>query len=303
MAGFIMALTGNEGDGKSACMAALGRYHLECAARHFNYPNVEAMIAAEEFKKNSPVYCFDGFSIHSPKDDKKLYTTTIKPAYWFADFNNEKWRNHVYLIDEAQQWVDSRDSSSNVNGLFAHAAAQRRRANISILFTCQNIEWMYKRLRWSCHFIARCRDLSRTPWGKKKHIERGELISMRVWDMKGFATGYVGNSVLLKCNAKKIWNYYDSFAPTSLKATGIKQVKEYDKIDWNQPIEYVPEGADELLRNTLAEDDYNSSYIDYDYEPSVGPQELFRSLSTPPDMNASLRERMRYERMKRNAGA
>ena len=235
MGGFIWGMTGVEGSGKSCAMAGIALEHSALVAKANGYKTAEAYCSDPNNKK--PIQCFDGFEIHgsrSLRQEHIKFSSVSDKAKWLSNFGADEFKNLFICIDEIQNYMDSQQSMSVFGRLLNHALAQRRRAGLGIMFTIQNIDWLNKRMRWSCHYISVCRDLSRTPWGKAEGVKKGEQLAFYTYDCKGFITGreYAGLGTI-RINGQKIWPFYDSFAPADLTEEQFISKKQQTIIDWS----------------------------------------------------------------------
>ena len=285
MGGFIWGFTGVEGSGKSCCMTAIALQHGIEVANYHGYKTLEAYCSAKDdegkFLNPKPVYCFEGFQLHgSGRNSGIKLSETIDTSEWLGNFGDEAFRNRLILIDEVQNFMDSSQSMSVFSRLLNHAMAQRRRAGIGLMYTLQNWEWLHKRLRWSTHFLSVCKDLSRTRWGKKNGIQKGEQLAVMTYDCKGFVTGKEWTRLpTFRVKGSKVWPFYDSFAPSSLVETQTMVKKRVELIDWSEP-STGNEAADAYLRRndelglrTLERDEGIEDRLDYTRVP--GPKQGF----------------------------
>lgn len=186
------------------------------------------------------------------------YTVTDGRGHQLSEeLNIEDWltfapelRNVLIAIDEIQNFFNSLKHMSTLNYLFANLAAQRRHRNIGLIYTVQDWGWLDNRIRWLTHVLATCYDLYWSPWGKEQGLKRGELISVSLFDIKGFYTGkpwQPGPQFMLK--ATEIWNCFDSYCDVDVFSgmTKIKYKKPEITLDLTggeeEEVAPVPSGA------------------------------------------------------------
>jgi len=282
MGGFIWAFIGPEGSGKSISMAAYALQHGAIIAKENGYPHYEAYCVA-----NKPVIeCFPPFQLHSTNrwrtqllpekvchdtDNKgKLkLSNDFKVVDWMkyesatdkATIKNnvdffEGYKNILILIDELQSWFDRFRQGSSLLRMFNGILAQRRRRNIGIMYTVQNFDWVPADMRFLTHYVTICKDLYWTPWGKEKKLERGEQLSLKTIDMKGFITGQEYATIDYRIlHGKRIRPFYDSFGDASVVNDVYKFTQEREEIklrldgkyvDKNEEIDYMVKQAERM---------------------------------------------------------
>lgn len=125
--GYVIAMTGVRGAGKSLLMTA-----LIC----------KALLGGFRVFSNMPVI-FQG--VYGPKDTRVLHTEDL-------DFDklyhlDESLANGVIAIDEIQYYLDSRTSLSTRQRLLDNMIYQIRKRNLDFLCTVKSINWIDYRIR------------------------------------------------------------------------------------------------------------------------------------------------------------
>jgi hypothetical protein len=218
MAGVIWGFTGNEGGGKSGTMEIMTAIHL-----------------------NMGGWCetFEGFDVYSPKPGERFGEKHERKLT--EQLNIRKWmqmtpdyRNLQIDADEIQNFADSLLSGAVFARLLYRVGAQRRRLNLSLLYTVQNWQWCNPRIRWLTHLLTICQDSFHSPWAKENNVERGHIISATTFDCKGFYTGKPW-SVLntLSINLRPFWGQWASYEPSNIFAgeTKYELLKHRERID------------------------------------------------------------------------
>lgn len=213
MAGAIWGMTGVEGGGKSAWMALLTGLHL-----------------------NAGGFCqtFEGFDIYHPHNHNIKLTQTIDPVKWLQ-MPSDQW-NLQTDADEIQNLADSALSGAVFARVANRVLAQRRKRQMSLLYTVQNWQWVHNRIRWLTHYLSICQDLSHTAWGKDAGIHAGEYISVHTFDVKGFATGVPWSQLMpFTVHIKPLWDapspLWESYEPTSAFAGEFKlELKKHREV-------------------------------------------------------------------------
>jgi len=196
----IIGIVGPEGGGKTCLMAYLSMLHVAQGGKLLTFP---------------------GFDVTN-SNGKKL-SQTLETEKWIT--MAPELRDVLICIDEIQNFFNSLKHMSTLNYLFANLSAQRRHRNIGIIYTVQDWAWLDNRIRWLTHTLATCYDLYWSPWGKEQELERGELISVTFYDVKGFFTGKPWTpSSPFTLKAKSIWPCYDSWCDVDI-FEGMAQLK------------------------------------------------------------------------------
>ena len=209
MAGAIWGFTGNEGGGKSGMMTILTALHLNLGG-----------------------WCetFEGYDVYSPKNHDKKVTEQLNITKWMQ--MTPDYRNLQIDADEIQNFADSLLSGAVFARLLYRVGAQRRRLNLSLLYTVQNWQWCNPRIRWLTHLLTICQDSYHSSWGKDNDIGRGHVITATTFDCKGFYTGKpwsVYNT--LSVNLKPFWGQWKSYEPSSIFAGETKfELKRHREI-------------------------------------------------------------------------
>ena len=211
MAGVIWGFTGNEGGGKSGMMTIMTALHL-----------------------NMGGWCetFEGYDVYSPKNKEKKVTEQINVQKWMQ--MTPDYRNLQVDADEIQNFADSLLSGAVFARLLYRVGAQRRRLNLSLLYTTQNWQWCNPRIRWLTHLLTICQDSYHSPWGKESGIERGHIITATTFDSKGFFTGQPWSVYsTMSVNLKPFWGQWRSYEPSSIFAgeTKYELIRHKEKID------------------------------------------------------------------------
>lgn len=163
--------------------------------------------------------CFDGKTRtfeSLPLDMEALYSLS------------SEFQSGVLLIDEANLFVDSRNSMSLSSRLVNAAVQQTRKRSLSILWTAQNEEWLDNRLRFSTDLIIHTKDMAKTPWGLRNHQKKGVSFSWDAWDMSGQWTGHSVRDnpypVLTRqiFNGELLWPVYDTYLAQDIIAANRK---------------------------------------------------------------------------------
>jgi hypothetical protein len=188
----IMGIVGPEGAGKTCGMAYFGLRRIA---------------------NKGKVLTFPGFTITN--GNGKQLSEPIETEEWIT--MPPELRDVLICIDEIQNFFSSSKYMSTLNYLFANFSAQRRHRNMGLVYTVQDWGWLDPRIRWLTHILVTCYDLYWSPWGKEQGLERGELISMIFFDVKGFYTGKPWTpSPPFNLRAKSIWQCYNSFADVDM---------------------------------------------------------------------------------------
>ena len=218
MPGVIWGFTGNEGGGKSGMMTIMTALHL-----------------------NMGGWCetFEGYDVYSPKPHESYGEDRARKVT--EQLNIQKWlqmtpdyRNLQIDADEVQNFADSLQSGAVFARLLYRVGAQRRRLNLSLLYTVQNWQWCNSRIRWLTHLLTICQDSYHTPWAKENGIERGHIITATTFDCKGFYTGKPWSTLnVLSVNLKPFHGQWASYEPSSIFAgeTKYELMRHREKID------------------------------------------------------------------------
>lgn len=149
--------------------------------------------------------------------DGKLYDVEARP-FIFAEwlFMDEK-KRHVHLFwDEVNFLLASARGNSNVNRIYQGMLQQIRHFNISITYTCININRVDTELRNQTDVLVFCKNGIYTKWGSQSNVDPGEYVELRAYDQSGLLSGSVydpknptpGYYSLLY--AKPVWNHYNT---------------------------------------------------------------------------------------------
>ena len=204
----IMVLTGPEGAGKSVVMTA---HAIECHNYHM-----------KQFGFNLPIRCFPGFEITDGKG--KPYSTNLPIDEWVT--MPDELSDCIICIDEAQIFFFVQDFMTTLTKLFNNLSRQRRKRNISILMTIQNIGMLSKWLRDSVHVVNYLWDhyWSQRGMGNRDAI-RGVNVTGRWIDNKGFLTGTPGRlTKVIDYNTKNYWPNFETTSVVNL-FEGMRKIK------------------------------------------------------------------------------
>lgn len=192
----IIGLTGPEGGGKSTMMTFLALQHAVAGLPVLTFPGYELTWKGVALSK------------------------TIQVEDWIAmdDSAHKLLTNSLLCIDELQNHFDKMSYGDVKTRMFSNGVgAQRRKMNMGIAFTVQDINWGYGRLAWLSHVLADCYDLFWSPWGKQEGIERGELLRITFTDMKGFYTGEPMSPMgSIRLKGKPLREAFNSFKSTNV---------------------------------------------------------------------------------------
>jgi hypothetical protein len=227
----IWGLIGPEGSGKTLAMTYYCLLHI---------------------RDGGIVKTFPGYKIETPQG--KPLSTDVDFRQLFTDLHS--FRNTIICVDEMQNFMDSHLHSSVFARLMGYVGAQRRKANLGIIYTVQDWSWVYNRFRGLTHLITVCRDLHWTNWGRENKIDKGQMISLVTYDMKGFYTGEPYSILSRKTlSAKPIWNWYDSYAAVDIfegmRKYEIKRDVEVFDIRQNKDVPQSPIITDDVDDNSI----------------------------------------------------
>lgn len=187
-----MGFIGPEGSGKTCGMTYFALKHIAAGGK---------------------VQTFPGYTVTDGRG--KVLSKPLQIEDWIT--MDPDFRDRLICIDEIQNFFNSMKHMSTINYLFTNLAAQRRHRNLGILYTLQDWGWLDNRVRWLTHVLANCWDLYWSPWGKEQGVKRGELISVTLYDVKGFHTGRPWTPAgPFTLKAKPIWDCFDSFADVDM---------------------------------------------------------------------------------------
>lgn len=159
--------------------------------------------AIRNLLNGSDVYCFPGYKVMD--DNGKVVSTEMDVDKWIM--LPKELNNATICIDEMNNFFDAYRFGSVMARLFGSLAQQRRKRNLHILATVQDIQWLPPRLRWLVHVTTTCWDLH---W-KFHNIPKGTAIVVRSCDNKGLYTGHPGRWGRPKLfKGKKVWPHYDT---------------------------------------------------------------------------------------------
>ncbi len=247
----ILGLTGPEGGGKTTMMTWFALQHAIAGL---------------------PVLTFPGYELSW---NGVVISRTIRVEDWIAmdDAAHALLQNSLLCIDEMQNHFDRMSYGDVKTRMFSNGVgAQRRKMNMGIVFTVQDINWGYGRLAWLAHVLADCYDLFWSPWGKYEGLERGELLRITFTDMKGFFTGEKltevgsirlrGKPLREAFNSFKSTNVYENIARVRIKRPEVEigfTDPEGEGAEGN-PGQQVPapnEAVSDTLRRTLERADHD----------------------------------------------
>lgn len=191
------------------------------------------------------IQTFPGYKLQMPGG--RALSSEVNFRDLFTDLHS--FRNTIICADEIQNFMDSKLSGSVFARLMGYVGAQRRKSNLGIMYTVQDWSWLYNRFRQLTHLLTVCKDAHWTPWGKENHIERGQMILLTTYDLKGFFTGEPWKLLSRKTlSAKTVWNYYDSYAAVDI-FEGMRKYeikRETEVFDLRPPKEECPVDANEV---------------------------------------------------------
>ena len=167
-------------------------------------------IASETLDWGLPVW--SNYPICGRKHPERKATLLDKKALLSMD---TEMKFGFLCIDEAQFLGDSRRPGSVSNLLFGYAFMQIRKNYLSIIFTVKDMSWIDSRVRWETDLAFDCRDASKTPLGRAKKIEQGEVIYMNMRDLSGQLTGKRYDETfkiyyMTLCPGHLVWPCYDT---------------------------------------------------------------------------------------------
>ena len=157
----------------------------------------------------------------------------------------------LLCIDEAQFLGDSRRPGSVSNLLFGYAFMQIRKNYLSILYSVKDIMWIDSRVRWETDLFFDCRDASKTPIGKIKHLISGEVIHMNMRDLSGQLTGKRFDETWKTypktlCPGHLVWGCYDTSKQVDLMEAMAGVEMDLEKIKIGNGSEIRDERAENL---------------------------------------------------------
>lgn len=215
----IWGFIGPEGSGKTLAMTYMAVLH---------------------HRDGGAIKTFPGYKIQNPRG--KIISQEVDFRQMFTDLHS--FRNTIVCADEIQNFMDAKMSMSVFSRLMGYVAAQRRKSNLGIMYTVQDWGWLFNRFRQLTHLLTICKDLHNSPWGRENKVQRGCMISLTTYDLKGFFTGTPWTLLSRKTlAAKAIWNYYDSYAAVDI-FEGMRKYeikKDVEVFDLRPPREeYIP---------------------------------------------------------------
>lgn len=211
----LMGLVGPEGAGKTGAMTYFALKHIA---------------------KKGKVLTFPGYIVTN--GNGKQLSEPLETEEWVT--MSPELRDVLICIDEIQNFFNSLKHMTTLNYLFSNLLAQRRHRNLGIIYTVQDWGWLDNRMRWLTHILATCYDLYWSPWGKDQGLERGELISMVFYDVKGFYTGKPWTpSPPFNLKAKSLWGTWDSWCDVDIWSglSTVKIKKPVYTVDLTSPAE------------------------------------------------------------------
>jgi len=198
--------------------------------------------------------------------DGQLYNVEARPFVFVDWLQMDESKRHVHLcLDEVNFLLASRRGNTTVNSIWQGILQQLRHFNLSISYTCININRVDTELRNQTDVLIFCKNAIYTNWGQSSHVLPGEYAELRAYDQSGLLTGSAYDpknptepdfSILY---TKPVWHHYNTeFWINPLE--GIAEVKfakdrflinaghGYD--DESEPAETVPaqpQSYDEIL--------------------------------------------------------
>lgn len=196
---FVILCTGPRGSNKSLMASILG---------------IGEMAADIPFWSNLPIDTGNRFTDLPRLQSKEL--DLIKLYSMGKDLEE----GATYLLDEFDKICASRwSAASNINRVLDWLGTQIRKFGTSFILTAQNYWHIDPIWRDQIDIVIFCKDLSHSPWGKSKHLQRGELGYIDVYDKSGFKTGFEndpyvnrGATAYTHCyvQGKPFWGTYDT---------------------------------------------------------------------------------------------
>jgi hypothetical protein len=116
------------------------------------------------------------------------------------------------LVDEGNYLADRMRSTSNKNLAMTDILQQARKFRMCVIFATINWMWLDSRITGSLlDLMIECNDLYYKGFGRKNHIQKGNLLSWDITDQSGKISGsqfkYLGHRPF---NARYMWGTYNT---------------------------------------------------------------------------------------------
>lgn len=172
----VGGIVGGKGAGKSVLLA---------------YEIILKLIEGETVWSNMPVKTSPRVLArkYSPGGRKIEYAET-KPLDWDLLYKlDESMVEGTIAIDEIGYFDGARQSMSTRNRLINGAIRQVRHRNLDFIYTARRFGRVDYYLRDETDWVAKCEDLTYSPWGQKNKLPGGVMINVKYFDISGMITG------------------------------------------------------------------------------------------------------------------